>query len=328
MADARCLVVGAGFLGSHVAHHLAESGHSVSLFSRSFNPWFTSDRATRIEIHVGRIETETDLLRELVDSADYVIHFASSSRPPTALVAPVLDIEQTMTPALTILQIISEAAPGKTLMMCSSGGTIYGKPTQLPTPEDHPLQPLTPYAISHAAVEHYVNFYRRTHDLDAVILRFANVYGPGELGKGGQGVIGTWLHQIAIGERPVLVVNANVSRDFIYVEDMAQAISALIASGHGSTVYNIGSGTTVTLMDLLHEVRSTVGSEVEPALGSPVERGGAADIPVTHLDTGRICTETDWRPETSLPDGLEATWTWANAHWRSPEAFRTELERV
>ncbi len=327
MADQRCLVLGAGFLGSHVAHHLAQTGFEVSLFSRSFNPWFTSERAEGIDIHVGRIEGETDLLRKLVGAADTIIHFASSSRPPTALLAPVQDLEQTVTPALTVLQILSDAEPGKTLMMCSSGGTVYGKPSELPTPEDHPLRPLTPYAISHAAVERYVAFYRRTYDLDAVVLRFANVYGPGELGRGGQGVIGTWLHQIAIGERPVLVGSLNVSRDFIYVEDAAQAVAALLNSRQ-SNVFNIGSGTTTTLLEVLTNLRATVGSEVETTLGSFAEHHPVVDIPVTHLDTTRIRAETDWSPETSITDGLESTWAWATEHWRPVEKLRSELERV
>jgi UDP-glucose 4-epimerase len=316
----RCLVLGGGFLGSHVAHVLAAEGREVTLFTRSVNPWLTADRADGIRIHLGRIESDADLLGELVDEADVVVHLASSSRPPEAMRAPALDVEQTVIPALAVLQTMSTADHGKLLLVCSSGGTVYGRPLQLPTPEEHPLRPLTPYAISHAAVEGYVDFYRQLHGVQAVTLRFANVYGPGELGRGGQGVIGTWLRQIVIGERPVLLGHATVARDFLYVDDAARAVSALIGTAAPRAVYNVGSGTSVSISEVLHVVREVTGYPLEPTLGSAAPGAPLPQIPATCLDISRLCADSGWRPERSLAEGVSLAWAWANGHWGSTRA--------
>jgi UDP-glucose 4-epimerase len=311
----RSLVLGAGLLGGHIARHLADSGYAVDVFSRGFNPWFHEERRDGIDVHVGRIETETHLLRELVEAADLVIHLASSSRPPVAARAPVVDLEQTVTPALTAMQVVSQCSTPTLFLMCSSGGTIYGQPRELPTPESHPFQPTTPYAITHVALEHYLDYFRRAHGLEAITLRFANVYGPGEFGRGGQGVIGTWLHQIAIGERPVVIGGLSVSRDFVYVEDAARATSALIEGGHPGTAYNVGSSTTTSLLDLLDILRSVTGVEIESTPGmSPADDAGSV-IQRTLLDTTLIGDHVGWSCSVPLEVGVERAWRWMTEEW-------------
>jgi len=311
----RCLVLGAGLLGGHVARHLADSGYSVDVFTRGFNPWFDEKQRAGIDIHVGRIEAETDLLRELIGAADYVIHLASSSRPPAAERAPIVDLEQTVTPALTVLQLVSEHGGSKRLVMCSSGGTIYGRPQELPTPESHPFQPTTPYAITHVALEHYLDYFRQAHDVEAIMLRFANVYGPGEFGRGGQGVIGTWLRQVAIGDRPVVLGTLSVSRDFVYVEDAARAVSATLAHGKPGVAYNVGSNTTTSLLELLGVLRSVTDVQIEPTPGlSPVDHSAVA-IPTTLLDTTLIAQHTDWSASVPLDEGVEKAWRWMTEEW-------------
>lgn len=311
----RCLVLGAGLLGSHIARHLADSGYDVDVYSRGLNPWFDENRRAGIDVHIGRIESETELLEELVDAADCVVHLASSSRPPLAARAPVVDVEQTITPALIVMQLVARCAGSKMLLSCSSGGTVYGIPNRFPTPETHPLQPTTPYAITHVALEHYLDYYRRAHGLECITMRFANVYGPGELGRGGQGVIGTWLRQIAIGERPVLLESTSVSRDFIFISDAASAVTALIDNGRPGTAYNVGSNTTTSLLDLLEVVRSVTAATIEPAPGSPASDYSASLIPMTHLDTTLIREHAGWEPTVGLEDGIARTWTWINEEW-------------
>jgi UDP-glucose 4-epimerase len=309
----RCLVLGAGLLGSHIARHLADAGYGVTLFSRGVNPWLDESRRDGIELHTGRIETETELLEELIDVADYVVHMASSSRPPLAAQAPLIDVDQTITPALIVMQLIARSKGAKMLLSSSSGGTVYGNARVFPTPETHPFQPTTPYAITQVAVEHYVDYYRRVHKLDSITMRFANVYGPGELGRGGQGVIGTWLHQIAIGERPVLLGSISVSRDFVFVADAAAAVCALLDRGSPGAAYNVGSSMTTSLVDLLELIESVTGASIEPAPGSGDD--SATLIPMTLLDTSLITEHTAWEAQVSLEDGIARTWEWMTDEW-------------
>jgi UDP-glucose 4-epimerase len=311
----RCLVLGAGLLGGHVAWQLRREGHDVTVLSRGINPWFDEARRDGIELHLGRIETETELLGELVGNAECVIHLASSSRPPLAVQAPVVDVEQTLTPALTVMQHLSHFGRDKRLITCSSGGTVYGSPHRVPTPEDHPFQPTTPYAVTHVALEYYLEYYRHAHGLESVTLRFANVYGPGELGRGGQGVIGTWLHQIAIGERPVLLGDMTISRDYVYVEDAARAVGAVITKPSPVHAYNVGSSSTTTLYELLEILRDVTGAEIEPTPGPPAFEHATGGIPLTLLDTTRINEDTGWTPSVRLEEGVSRTWEWLRTEW-------------
>jgi UDP-glucose 4-epimerase len=220
-------------------------------------------------------------------------------------------------PALTVMQLVSEHGSSKQVVMCSSGGTVYGNPRELPTPESHPFQPTTPYAITHVALEHYLDYFRRSHDVEAVTLRFANVYGPGEFGRGGQGVIGTWLRQVAIGDRPVVVGGLAVSRDFVYIEDAARAVSAAIERGQSGRAYNVGSNTTTSLLDVLDVLRAVTCVEIEPTPGmSTLDHGGNA-IPTTLLDSTLIADHTGWSASVPLAEGVERAWRWMTEEWLS-----------
>jgi UDP-glucose 4-epimerase len=211
------------------------------------------------------------------------------------------------------MELVARHAGSKTLFCCSSGGTVYGAPREFPTPETHPLRSDTPYAITHVALEHYLDYYRRAHRLDAITMRFANVYGPGELGRGGQGVIGTWLRQIGLGERPMLFGSISVSRDFLFVSDAAAAVGALIEHGRSGTAYNVGSNTTTSLVDLLELVRSVTGVTIELARGS-LEYASSL-IPMTLLDTALVREHAAWEPTVPLDEGVGRTWEWMSDEW-------------
>lgn len=320
----RCLVLGAGLIGSHVARALADRGHAVTVFSRGFNPWFVPERRRGIDCRTGLIEEDVDALRELVAESDWIVHLASSSRPPTAQEHPLADLKQTVSPALAVMEQ-ALAGRGARVLLASSGGTVYGNPATLPTPEDHPLRPTTPYGISNATLEHYAAFYARTRRLPVTTMRFSNVYGPGQLGTGSQGVIGTWLRRLAAGEAPVVVTDLSVRRDFVYVDDAASAVAALVDSGCAAGAYNIGSGATASLEDVLHAVEAVTGVDLRPTRASSAGTHPTADIPTTLLDTRRIREATGWAPAVSLPEGVRRSWDWVSGETlaaapRAPQA--------
>src|SRR5665213_312199 len=106
-----CLVVGGGFLGGHIARCLADRGHRVTVFSRNLNPWLNL-RSAGIDIQQGDVEQDGRLLLRLVDDAEVILHFASSSKPPTAAASPILDLEQTIRPALLVMEAVKHAGLG------------------------------------------------------------------------------------------------------------------------------------------------------------------------------------------------------------------------
>jgi UDP-glucose 4-epimerase len=267
------------------------------------------ERRSGNEVRVGIVEREAGLLDELVEGTDCVIHLASSSRPPIARADPLADLESTVVPALAVMERVARAGGATRLFLASSGGTIYGNPEVLPTPEDHLLRPTTPYAITSVMLEHYGHFYALTQGLPLTIMRFANVYGPGQTGAGGQGVIGTWLRQLASGEAPVVLADLRIQRDFLYVDDAARAVAALVEATATGT-YNIGSGATVALHEVVDAIQSVTGHSLDLAGGTLGGRHATADILATQLDTTAIRATTGWEPHVDLPDGIRRTWEW------------------
>jgi len=304
----RCLVLGGGLLGSHVARHLADHGYTVSLLSRSLNPWFRPERRHGIEIVIGDIEKQPELLAELVMESDHVIHAASSTSPPFAERAS-KTVAQMIGPTLNVLQLLT-CIPEKTFVLLSSGGTIYGDPSQLPTPEHHPLQATTSYAATHIAIEQQTQAYEKTHGLRVIRARLANIYGPGETGHAGQGVVGTWLRCLAASRKPVVVAPLSISRDFLYVDDAASAIAALLERGTTGLAYNVGSGTTTSLQEVLETISEVTGIAIKPKVLKAEAQHTTGSIRATMLDTERIRTHTMWHPTVSFSEGVRRAWEW------------------
>jgi UDP-glucose 4-epimerase len=307
-APSRCLVLGAGLLGSHVALDLSRRGHLVEVFSRSCNPWASRLAASGVDIHTGSIEHDRTALAGLVERAEVVVHAASSSKPPSAAVDPIGDIQHALVPSLRVLEMVARLGRQR-LVLCSSGGTIYGNPSVVPTPETHPLRPATPYAITHAALEHYADFYERERGLEVIRARFSNIFGPGEMGRGNQGVIGTWLHEIASGEAPVVVSDLEIRRDFLYVDDAASAVGALIDVRPVPGAYNVGSGVSISLAEVLGTIAEATGVRAAPIVRA-TSRHATGYIAVTQLDTRKIQESTGWTARTSFADGVRQTWAW------------------
>jgi UDP-glucose 4-epimerase len=304
----RCLVIGCGFIGSHAARALADRGHDVAVFSRGFNPWFDESQRAGIDVRQGDVEIDSRVLADLVAGADEVVYLASSSKPPTAAANPLLDVEQTIKPALAVFQHLA-SHPDKRLFIASSGGTVYGNPETVPTPERHPLRPATPYAISLAALEHYAEFYARTFGFRAVRLRFSNVFGPGESGRAGQGVVGTWLLHVARDEPVEISTDLELKRDFLFVGDAVCALADLVDGSPRRDVYNVGGGVSISLGEVLQAVRVVTGRDPEVV----VRQQGVhptCHIPMTLLDTSRIVSDTSWTPEVPFVEGVRRTWEW------------------
>lgn len=305
-----CLVLGGGFLGSNVADWLATRGHQVAVYSRSFSEWLTCpDRPTRgaMTLHTGEIPLGSGL-QDLIDANDIVFYFAGSSTPATAERDSGDSIGRFVVPVAATLDLM-RATSTRRVVIASSGGTIYGAPKVLPTGEEHPTAPISVHGQNALAMEQYARVYAERYGLEPVILRYANPYGPAQILHGGQGVIAAWFEALAHGRTIELIGASSTRRDFLFVGDAAEATCAAAFETAGPATYNVGSGESHSLDEMLEKVQRVAGRRV------PVEQRPArgVDVPITQLDCSRLRRATGWVPRTALEDGLRATWEWTTA---------------
>lgn len=303
-----CLVVGGGFLGSHVAHRLAAQGHTVIVYSRSFNEWLLrQDRSSEGQIELAEGELPAGRgLAELIDAADVVFYMAGSSTPAMAQTDPGGSIVSSVVPAAAVLDLM-RATSTRRIVIASSGGTVYGAVTQLPTSEDHPTKPIGLHGHNSLTIERYAMFFAEQHGFEPVIIRYSNPYGPGQLARRGQGVVAAWCEALAHDETITLYGDGLAQRDFVFIEDAAAATVLAGLQAVGSATYNVGSGESCSLRSLLEVLQRIAGrhASIHRVPGRPV------DVPVTQLDCTRLHSALGWQPTTSLEDGLLASWEWA-----------------
>jgi UDP-glucose 4-epimerase len=302
------LVIGGGFLGSHVAHRLAADGNTVIVFSRSFNDWLVRHErpgAGSIELAEGELPGGHGLA-ELIEQADVVFYLAGSSTPATAQTDPGGSITSSVVPAAAVLDLMRETSTRR-IVIASSGGTVYGAVKELPTNEQHSTEPISLHGHNSLTVERYAMFFARRHGFEPVILRYSNPYGPGQLARRGQGVVAAWCEALAHEETITLFGDGGARRDFVYIDDAAEATVLAGLSADGPVTYNVGSGQSHSLRELLEVVERAAGrrARIEQICARPV------DVPITQLDCALIGRDLGWKPTTTFEQGVRASWEWA-----------------
>jgi UDP-glucose 4-epimerase len=303
MAGVHCLVLGAGgFLGGALCAALRAEGAVVHAYGRSLPNLAQAAPGLRTE---AAFEDATALAAALREQ-EVVFHLASSSLPAESNRDPVGDVAGQVVPSIRLLERCRAAGVRK-VVFASSGGTVYGIPATVPTPEHAGTAPITAYGINKRMVEHYLELFWRLHGLDYHVLRIANPYGPGQSPFKPQGVVAAMLHRALSGLAIELWGTGEVTRDFIHVDDVSSAFIAAARYAGPHRVMNVGSGHGRSLNQLIADVRAALGG---PALEVVRKGGRAADVPVSVLDTALIRRATGWRPGVAWMDGLAGTAAW------------------
>jgi UDP-glucose 4-epimerase len=302
LSSMRCVVLGGGgFIGTNLCRRLKGRVDYLRAFGRrqSFPEglkgieWFAGD------FHEG------SSVASAVEGCDTVFHLINSTTPASANLDKYADVQANILGSLRLLEAC-RAAGVKRVVFVSSGGTVYGIPRVLPTPEEAETWPITGYAISKLAVERYLRLYEYLHRLDYRILRVSNPFGPYQVATKGQGVVAAFLKRALAGQPLELWGDGAVRRDFIYIDDVV--LSLELAALHDGTerVFNIGSGVGHSLNDIV----GAIGRLLDTQLPVQHREGRAVDIPVSFLDISRAKEHLEWIPEVSLEEGLRRTIQW------------------
>lgn len=280
----------------------------MTVYSRSFSPWLMQEsRRVPIELVQGELPAG-DELDPLIARADIVFFLAGSSTPGLSDEDAVGSIIALLEPGLSVLDKMRRCGTER-VVIASSGGTVYGNVEIVPTPETAETRPTSLHGLNSLALENYARFYASAHRLKPIVLRYSNVYGPGGRAKSGQGVIHAWCEALSREEPIPFIGDGSTRRDFIFVNDAAAATVRAALTATEPRTFNVGSGTSISLLELLNLIQEVTGREARlrdlPA--RPV------DVPVTELDCTELSRRTGWAPATGLADGLAATWAWTQA---------------
>jgi UDP-glucose 4-epimerase len=300
---ARVLVTGgAGFIGSHVADAFLTRGDDVLVVDDLSTGQMTN-------VPEGAVFEQVDIadgnaLEHVFESdPELVCHLAAQASVTVSVENPVLDCTSNVVGTLNVLEAARKRrAP---VVFASTGGALYGDGAPLPTPEDFPARPLSPYGASKLAGEAYVATWARLYGVPNVVLRLGNVYGPRQNPHGEAGVVAIFSGRLLDGEQPSLRGEGKPTRDYVYVADVASAFVSAAGGGRAGT-YNVGTGrqtSTASLLDLLQDATGTASEPQQIAL-QPGELQASA------LDASLIERELGWRPTVELEAGLRQTLDW------------------
>ncbi|NVD39797.1 NAD-dependent epimerase/dehydratase family protein [Ensifer sp. HO-A22] len=302
LRDRRCVVLGGGgFIGTHLSRRLAGKVGSLRAFGRSEN----RPRALSGIEWLGGDFNDPRSIRGALEGCDVVFHLINASTPSSANLDKIGDLKSNVVSTIQLLDACVAAGVQRVIFV-SSGGTVYGVPQSLPTREDDACWPITSYGISKLAIERYLHLYEYIHGLEYRILRVSNPFGPHQTAERDQGVIGAFLRRI-INEQPIeLWGDGSVSRDYLYVDDVIDAFELAMLHEGRSRVFNIGSGVSRTLNEVIAALENVTGKKIDIVR----KDGRLVDIPVSVLDISRARNELGWIPKTEFDAGLRSTFQW------------------
>ncbi len=302
---------GAGFIGSHVVDTFIAAGHRVAVVDN-----LATGKRPRVHpeatLHVMDLRSHRLAQVFETERPEAVAHLAAQAAVRRSVGDPIFDASVNVLGGLNLLNCCRRFGVRR-LVYSSSGGAGYGDTDVLPTPEDHPTQPASPYGVTKVAVEMYVSAWKGLYGMSGVSLRYANVYGPRQDPEGEAGVVAIFCHRLLSGQTPVINGDGDQTRDYVYVDDVAAANLRALERPEVTGCVNIGTGIETSVNELYRTLARAAGLDVAPWHGpaKPGEQRRSCLSPA--LAQARL----GWTPTVALGEGLA----------RTLEFFKREINR-
>jgi nucleoside-diphosphate-sugar epimerase len=297
---------GAGFIGSRLVRNLVEQGVRVRVLDNysTGRPDILADLGKKVELVEGDIRNAV-ACRNACRGADTVFHLAALVSVPQSVADPVQSDGINAGGTLSLLLAARDC--GVRRFVFSSSAAIYGDTDVIPTTESVLPIPTSPYGVQKLTGEHYARNFSLLYGIESVALRYFNVYGPGQdPASPYAAAIPKFMVRLLRGEAPSVYGDGEQTRDFCFVEDVAQANVCAARTADPSAVggaFNIGSGTRVSLNDLLPRIQECIGTALDVRY-EPVREG---DIKHSGADISRARQHLGYVPATTLDEGLRQT---------------------
>lgn len=289
-----------GFIGRHLTTRLVAEDRSVVTVARSYEQ--PPGAGERLRVVTADLRDQDAIARSL-DGVGTVVQLMGSSTPAQGNARTVEDIENNVIPHVQFLNQCVEAGVQRFVFL-SSGGSVYGPVGSSPVPESAVTNPISSHGVTKLMVEKFIGLHAQLDGLDHVILRVANPFGPGQVVRHGQGLIPALLGRFRAGLPVTIVGDGSAERDYIYIDDVVEAIVAAIdLTGRPRETVNVGTGISRSVIAIVRAIESAANLrfDVEWSPARP------SDVPSIALDVTRARTVLGWEPRVDFTDGLRRT---------------------
>ncbi|MGD0069949.1 MAG: NAD-dependent epimerase/dehydratase family protein [Candidatus Bathyarchaeia archaeon] len=288
---------GAGFIGYHLCKKLSSLASNLTIYDN-----LSSGKMENVKDVPNAKFVKGDILdlKKLgsLDKADLIYHLAAQVVVPYSMENPLIDFE---TNAKGTVQVLEKARKDDAKLVFASSAAVYGNPTVFPTPEEYGFHPFSCYGLSKVVGEEYCEMYQSQYGLDITVLRFANVYG-----LRCHGVIHDFLDKLAKNPGKLEIIGTGLqSRDFVHVSDVVDALVTVGSedSANGKT-YNIGYGTTTTIIDLAKMMLKILNLEKKTFI-TTTGVSWQGDVTKIWFDNSKAKKELKWNPKVSLEESIK-----------------------
>jgi len=293
----RILVTGgAGFIGSHIADALVSDNEVVILDDLSTGS--LDNVPSEAEFVEGDVR-DREAMSAVMEGVDIVFHHAAIVSVEQSVEDP--ELTHDVTTRATI-QLLEFARRESARVILASSAAVYGQPESVPITETDQTEPTSPYGLAKLHADQYVRLYAELYNVEAIPLRYFNVYGPRQTAGDYSGVISIFLEQAQAGGPITVHGDGTQTRDFVHVSDVVQANLLAATEGTPGTAYNIGTGETISILELAETIREAVATEVPIRIEHIDKREG--DIDESQAAIGRATDDLGFRPTIRLQDGL------------------------
>ena len=299
---------GAGFIGSTLSDRLLADGHTVVVVDNL-------SRGTRANLRGALASGRCELVPlDITDPAlpsvvkrvepEVIVNLAAQIDVRHSVADPLHDASSNVIGTVAVLEAARQAGARKVVL--ASSVAIFGPPAVLPVTEETPTNPLSPYAVSKLAGELYLRQYTQLHGLQTTTLVLTNTYGPRQDPHGEAGVIAIFADRMLRGEPTRVFGAGDNSRDYVFVDDVVDALARACGPVADGQRLTIGTGVAVTDLDLHRQMAAVAGAPAEPAFAPP----RLGDLPHMVVDAAKARQVLGWAPKVALAEGLVRTFEW------------------
>jgi UDP-glucose 4-epimerase len=300
---------GAGFIGSHVVERFLAEGWQVEIVDN-----LSSGRRENVPegCRLHELDITSSQAADVVRNGrwDVLCHLAAQIDVRRSVADPAHDASVNIGGSLNLFEAVRTSGHRTRIVFSSTGGATYGDFVPVPTVENMPKDPQSPYGVAKLAVELYLGYYARVHGMDVVSLRYSNVYGPRQDPHGEAGVVAIFCNRIIAGEPLTVFGDGGQTRDYVYAGDVANAnfLAATARLSPAAQVdvraFNIGTGVETSVVQLAELLQRGAGRSV-PLQHAPARPGEQLRSSVSIEKAGR---ELGWKPALGLEEGLRRTY--------------------